>query len=105
MLRDHEYMDDYDFYVSKTLYLSSLESDGQWRIQDAKSIEDSEGVGCGNLQAKLLAHKMLRDNELIHDHGFCFVGSDGYVKMTETDKVSDMCSKVERQWGAFLQSL
>ncbi|KHN48259.1 hypothetical protein glysoja_007928 [Glycine soja] len=28
-----------------------------------------------------------------------FVGSDGYVEVKETDKVRDLCSKVERQWG------
>ncbi|KAG4970568.1 hypothetical protein JHK84_036666 [Glycine max] len=66
--------------------------------------------------------RMLRDNELIHDQAFCasktlhltvtplspqhtlsvkvkFVGSDGYVEVKETDKVRDLCSKVERQWG------
>ncbi|KOM35180.1 hypothetical protein LR48_Vigan02g133000 [Vigna angularis] len=64
IMRDHEYIEDYDFRMSETLYLT---------------------VTPLPLHHKL--HVLIRS-----------VGSDGYVRVKETDKVSDLRRKVERYW-------
>ncbi|TKY52964.1 Polyubiquitin protein [Spatholobus suberectus] len=65
MLRDHEYIEDYDFRVSETLYLTVTPLPPHHKL-----------------------HVLVKS-----------VGSDGYVRVKETDKVSDLRSKVERYWG------
>ncbi|KAL9318169.1 hypothetical protein ACSQ67_014686 [Phaseolus vulgaris] len=65
IMRDHEYMEDYEFRESETLYLTVTPLPPHHKL-----------------------HVLIKS-----------VGSDGYVRVKETDKVSDLRSKVERYWA------
>lgn len=65
MLRDHEYIENCDFQVRETLYLS------------VDPLPPHQNI-----------HVLVKS-----------LGSDGYVRVRETDKVGDLRNLVERYWG------